>query len=291
MSANITDDLRSDSVAGIPTPNLTRLRSDCAQFLRDLLSSRYVIWELTKQDFRSRYLGSYLGILWAFIHPVVTVGIFWFVFEYGLKSRPVADAPFLLWLVAGIVPWFFFSEGWGRATGAVRDNPYLVKKVVFRVSVLPIVKLLSALAVHLLFLLIAWGLCIAYGLRPSLYALQLPYYLAATCLFLLGLAWMTSALVVFVRDLGQVVSMLLQFGFWLTPICWSLAVVPERFHTILKLNPFCYIVQGYRDALIDHVWFWEHPWQSVYFWAISLAVLITGATCFKRLRPQFADVL
>ncbi len=291
MLTHAEQEFSAASVTRDRPSKIGRLGTQVAQFVNDLVGSRYVIWELAKQDFKSRYMGSYLGILWAFIHPIVTIGIFWFVFENGLKSRPVTDSPFVLWLIAGIVPWFFFSESLGRATNAILEKRFLVKKVVFRVSILPLVKILSALVVHLMFLVVALGLLTAYGLTPSIYTWQLLYYLTATFVLLLGLAWMTSALVVFVRDLGQVVSMTLQFGFWLTPICWPVTMVPERFRTFVELNPLYYIVRGYRESLIDHVWFWQHPRQSLFFWCITGMIFIVGGLIFKRLRPQFADVM
>ena len=123
-------------------------------FLLDLYRNRGLILQLTIRDFKSRYLGSYLGLLWAFIQPVITILIFWFVFEVGFKSAPVGDSPFILWLMTGIIPWFFISESLASGTGSVVENSYLVKKIVFRVSMLPVVKLLSALVVHVFFVLV-----------------------------------------------------------------------------------------------------------------------------------------
>ena len=120
-------------------------------FLIDLYRNRGLVLQLTARDFQSRYLGSYLGLLWAFIQPVVTILILWFVFEVGFKSKPVGNVPFILWLMTGIIPWFFISDSLANGTGSVVENSYLVKKIVFRVSMLPVVKLLSALLVHLFF--------------------------------------------------------------------------------------------------------------------------------------------
>jgi len=120
-------------------------------FLTDLYKIRALIWQLTKRDFKSRYLGSYLGLLWAFIHPSVTIMVLWFVFQVGFKSRPVQNVPFILWLMSGIIPWFFFSEAFASASNSIVEYNYLVKKVVFRVSALPLVKILSATFIHLFF--------------------------------------------------------------------------------------------------------------------------------------------
>jgi lipopolysaccharide transport system permease protein/teichoic acid transport system permease protein len=261
------------------------------RFLKDLVANRSLVMELTRKDFRSRYLGSYLGLLWAFIHPTITVLILWFVFTVGLKAAAVNDLPFVLWLLAGIIPWFFFAEGLGSGAQSVVENRFLVKKVVFRVSFLPVVKLLSALLIHLFFLAATLLIFTIHRRPPGLHAVQLLYYLPGLVILLMGLSWMISAMVVFARDLGQVVAVLLQFGFWLTPIFWSVDLVPQVYRPLLKANPVFFVVQGYRDALSGGAWFWEHGMLNVYFWCVTGAVFILGGRLFKRLRPHFADVL
>jgi len=260
-------------------------------FLFDLYRSRTLIVQLTIRDFKIRYLGSYLGLLWAFIQPAVTILILWFVFQIGFKSAPVENFPFSLWLICGIIPWFFIADSLSTGTHSVVDNSYLVSKVVFRVSMLPIVKLLSALMIHLFFVLVIFVFFLAYGIYPALHALQVIYYGFAVTVLLLGLVWLTSALMVFLKDVGQVVAMCLQFSFWLTPIFWSLDFIPAKYQFYIKLNPFFYIIQGYRDSFIHQVWFWHHPFYSLYYWGVTISVLFAGALVFTRLRPHFADVM
>ena len=260
-------------------------------FLIDLYRNRALILQLTVRDFKTRYLGSYLGLLWAFIQPTVTILIFWFVFEVGFKSAPVGDFPFILWLMTGIIPWFFISDCFASGTGSVVENSYLVKKIVFRVSMLPVVKLLSALFVHIFFILVIFLVFSIYEIYPGIHSLQVIYYGFSAIVLLLGLTWLTSALVIFLKDVGQIVAMCLQFGFWLTPIFWSLQMIPEKYQIYLKLNPVYYIVQGYRDSFIHNIWFWEHPVYTVYYWLFTGFVFIFGAVVFSCLRPHFADVL
>lgn len=260
-------------------------------FFLDLYRNRALILQLTVRDFKSRFLGSYLGLLWAFINPVVTILIFWFVFQVGFKSAPVGDYPFILWLMTGIIPWFFIADTLMSGTGAVVENSYLVKKIVFRVSMLPVIKLLSALVVHLFFVLVIFAVFAAYNIYPGLHALQVIYYGFSAIILLLGLTWLTSALMVFLRDVGQVVAMFMQFGFWLTPIFWSMERVPEKYRIYLKLNPIYYITEGYRDSFVHHIWFWEHPVYTGYYWLFTGVVFVLGAVVFARLRPHFADVL
>ena len=259
--------------------------------IRDIFSNRKLLWQMTKRDFRQRYLGSYLGILWAFIQPMITVMIFWFVFQVGFKSMPVDNFPFILWLVCGMFSWFFISDSISSATTSIIESSFLVKKIVFRVELLPIVKIMSALVVHIFFVAVLFFMFTCYGYSVSIYNLQILYYFFAMICFSLGISWLTSALTVFVRDVGHLVSMLLQFGFWFTPIFWSLKIIPEEFHFLLKLNPAYYLIEGYRQSFIYYEWFWQHQHQTIYFWTFTAVTAFIGAWCFKKLRPHFADVL
>lgn len=213
------------------------------------------------------------------------------MFQVGFKSAPVENAPFILWLIAGIIPWFFISEVLAVGTNAILENSFLVKKIVFRVSLLPVVKILSALIVHIFFIGFMLGMFFYYGFSINLYWLQLLYYLFSLVILLLGVSWFTSSIVVFFRDLSQIIAMILQFGFWMTPIFWNLSMIPEKYQWLFKINPIYYITQGFRDSLIENIWFWEKPKETVIYWLITIIFFFGGSIVFRKLRPHFADVL
>jgi lipopolysaccharide transport system permease protein/teichoic acid transport system permease protein len=225
------------------------------------------------------------------VNPTITIFIFWFVFQVGFKTRPVAEVPFILWLMAGMVPWFFIADGLSSATTSITEKNYLVQKVVFRVSTLPIVKILSALVIHVFFLVVLFFMFLGYGFTPVVHSVQVIYYLFAMIVLLLGLSWITSSVIIFLRDTGNIVSMILQFGFWMTPVFWSLNILPEKYQGYIKLNPAYYIVEGYRDSFINRVWFWEHARLTLYYWSVTGTIFVLGAIVFRKLRPHFADVL
>ncbi len=254
-----------------------------------------MVLNLARNDFRVRYAGSNFGIFWAFVQPVITILVYWFVFSVGFRaSTGELGIPFVLYLVAGIVPWFFFQEALTGGSNALLEYHYLVKKVVFNISVLPVVKLISALFVHGFFVLFTVVLFAAYGRFPDLYDLQLFYYGFGVFFLTLGLCYATCAVVVFFRDLQQIISIALQVGVWLTPIMWvsetMLADQPVLLR-ILRLNPMYYIVSGYRDCFIVKRWFWEQPGWTCYFWCVAVAFFVFGRWIFGRLRIHFADVL
>lgn len=263
------------------------------QFFLTIIQNHRIILSLTKQDLKQRFAGNILGILWAFVGPLVTIAIMWFVFEVGFKVGPTeTGVPYILWLMAGMVPWLFFADSISQGMHSIIDKPYLVKKIVFRVSTLPVIKILSSFAVHLFFMGILIVMFTLIYRQPIFWTyLQIPYYTLCTAIFVMGFSWITSSVIVFLRDIGQIVGVMLQFGFWLTPVFWPYKMVPEKYQIFLKLNPAYYIVEGYRDSLIHHVWFWERPGLTLYFWILVFSVGLLGAIVFRQLRPHFADVL
>ena len=248
------------------------------------MAKRKLIWELSKADFRKRFVGSYFGVVWMFIQPIVTVLIYWLIFgPIGFKSAPpVPNASYVQWLVPGIAP-------------CLQEYNYLVKKVVFKVEILPVIKLISCLFVHVFFVAIMFIVFLVSGKRPQISWIQIIYYSFAASMYALALTYLTSAIQVFFKDMAQIVSICLQFGMWLTPIMYSEQLFLDKGLTmapmILKLNPFYYIAAGYRDSMLTGDWFFMRPTLTVYFWAVTLITMLVGLKVFKRLRPHFSDVL
>lgn len=265
----------------------------------ELWQSRQLIWKLAKNDFKNRYAGSYLGRVWAFTQPVVTVLLYWFVFGHvmGQDKKEIlnvgVEAPYVLWLTAGLVPWFYFSEAINNGTTSLLEYSYLVKKVVFKISIIPIVKLIAASFVHLFFVAFMLIVYFVYGYAPGICLLQLLYYTFSMFMFVLALSYTTCSLVVFFRDLVQIINILLQVGMWATPILWNISLLDgsPALQGIMKLNPIFYIVNGYRDTMFAGKWFWEDMGATLYFWIVTVVLFGIGALIFRRLKVHFADVL
>ena len=269
-----------------------RYLKELYRFLKHITESRKLLFTLAYTDFKEQYSGSYLGIFWAILRPALFIVVIWFIFGMGFKAKPTTDGtPFILWLLCGFTPWFFFAEAVNKSMNAVVSNAYLVRKVAFRVSILPLVKILSALYMHVIFTAIVLSVFIFYGYTPTLYWLQIPYFMVCTIFLVLGLGWLTSALKVFIKDVGEIVGVIIQFGFWLTPIFWSIDIIPEKYQSLIKLNPMFYIIDGYRNSLINNTWFWQNAKETLYFLIMTGTILAVGAITFKRLRPHFGDVL
>lgn len=263
---------------------------------KELLQSRRLIWKLAKNDFKKRYAGSYLGMIWAFVQPVVTVVMYWIVFDkvFQTRSQLVAsgiEVPYVLYLTAGLVPWFYFTEALTNGTMALIEYNYLVKKVVFKISILPIIKVIAATFVHLFFVVVLLLISMAYGYRPSVYTLQIFYYSFCEFLLVLAISYTTCAVVVFFKDLQQIINIALQIGMWATPILWDISMLSDKMKPFFKLNPMVYIVNGYRSAVYEQEWFFEHFYSSTYFWIFTITLFCIGSLIFKRLKVHFADVM
>lgn len=260
----------------------------------ELFQSRHLIWKLAKNDFKKRYAGSYMGALWAMLQPVVTIAMYYIVFDKIMGNsinRGTGEIPFVLFLTAGLVPWFYFSEALNSGTNALLEYNYLVKKVVFKISVLPIIKIIAATFIHVFFVCVMLVVAVIYGYYPTIYTLQIFYYSICLFLFVLALSYTTCSIVVFFKDLSQIINIGLQIGIWVTPIMWNLNILDNKWIVILKLNPLVYIVNGYRSAVYGREWFFRDFFSTMYFWIITTVIFGIGALIFKRLKVHFADVL
>lgn len=263
--------------------------------IKEILDSRRMIWKLSKNDFKTKYAGSYFGILWAFVQPIVTVLIYILIFQFGFKAAPTVEGyPYALTLTAGIIPWFFFSEALLNSTNCFMEYSYLVKKVVFKISILPVVKVISSLFVHLFFVALVFLIFVLFGKVPPVQFIQVIYYMFCIICFTLALSFMSSAIVPFFRDFGQIINIVLQVWMWACPIMWDMDQMlgnHPALMKLIKLNPFVYVVQGYRDCYINGVWFWQHWEYTLYFWAVTLLIGCFSFHIFKQLRVHFSDVL
>jgi len=251
-----------------------------------------MIMRLAANDFKSRYASSLLGVLWAFVQPVVTILVFWFVFQMGFKNPPIENMPYILWFIAAYVPWIYFNDMISFGVNSLADYSYLVKKVKFKVEYLPLIRIISSLFVHIFFIFFIFFMFFCYSYPVSVFSVQAVYYSFSLTVFSGGLVLLLSAFSVFFRDIAQIVMIILQVGFWATPIFWNVADIEEIWVLkIIKLNPLYYIIEGYRESFVYNIPFWKHPVQTVYFWAITIIVCLMGGFTFNRLRSHFADEL
>jgi ABC-type polysaccharide/polyol phosphate export permease len=250
-----------------------------------------ILSNLTSADFKRRYFGTYFGAFWAFAAPVATISVLLFVFNVGFKSGPVSGVHFDLWLVTGLVVWFYFSDSVSSACNSIVEYSFLIKKIQFTHELLPLVKVGSALYVHFAGLGILLCLCFYRGVYPSIYWLQIPYYLFALICLVTGLGLIGAVIQVFFKDFQGMVTILMQIGLWATPILWEAQILPAKYLPMVQYNPVHYIVQGYRDSLLFNQWFFTKPIPTLQFWLITAILLAIGIYLFSKTKRDFVDVL
>ena len=270
--------------------NPVKVIKETFHFIEHLYQNKYLIYELTRRDFKLKYAANIMGLAWAILDPLAMMLIFWLVFGVGLRGGSNMEVPFVTYLITGLSAYMFFQGTLGQATVSIKTYSFLLKKVEFRTSIIPLVKILSELTLHVIVLGVALIILMANGIYPSLYWFQIIYYILCVCILLLGLSWFTSSINLFFPDINNITQIILRFFFYLTPIFWQTTMFSEKVLFILKLNPMFYIVQGYRDSLLFGRPFW-HNWQyGLYFWGVTFISLVIGIIVFSRLKPHFADV-
>lgn len=261
------------------------------QLFGEIYHDRRLLADLSRKDVKQRFSGTYLGLFWGILQPFMTMLVYWAVFQFGFRSGDVGDVPFVLWFICGIVPWLYISEAFSCAGNSFLEYSYLIKKVKFNVTILPLVKIASSLYIHIFFCAVVILICACFGYLPRLELVQILYYMFAAAMLVYAMSLITSSIMVFFRDLNQIISIVLLMGMWGTPIAWSMEMFSVRVQLFLKLNPFYYLVEGYRDAVLGRSWFWERPLLGMYFWIFTAVILWIGIHIYTRLKPHFADVV
>lgn len=260
-------------------------------FAVELTVRRGLIVGLATRNFRSAYSGSVLGFTWVLVEPLVYVFLLWFFFTKALKVQPPEGYPYVAWLMTAMVPWNFIAFTLMSSAGTFKSHAFLLKRPEFNMSILPVVNILTGLYIHAIFIMILVAMLLLSGIRFSWYWFQAPYYLFAATVFLLGVAWAVASASLFAKDVGNIIAVALQIGFWISPIFWSPSTFPQGYRIILELNPATYLLEGYRKSFLYAEPFWSDVSGFAYFWCVTLVMLLIGVFTYKKLRPHFGDVL
>ena len=202
--------------------------------------------------------------------------------EYGQTN-------FAMWLVAGLLPWMFFAEIVTRSPGAVLEQSSLITKTVFPSEILPLVHLIAAIINHLIGMVIFLGFLFIFGQAVSMKIFLILPFMLSTCIFALGIAWLISALNVFLRDIGQIIGVFVNIWFFLTPIIYPRHLIPDSFQGLYGLNPMLHAVEAYRVGLLGKTDIYLE--EVSYVLLLGLATFVVGGLIFRKLKPAFADVL
>lgn len=252
---------------------------------------------LALRDLKNRYASSYAGIAWHILVPLVFVVINVIVFSILVKGRMGAhygDVPFALFYLVPFTLWSFFADVVNRSTGIIAEHRFLVHRIAFPLWILPLVPVGAALLNQAIMIAVTGVLLAYYDIVPSMSAWLYPV-LWLICLFLsLGVAYIVSALAVFIPDIAQIVPIVVNIVFWLTPILYPATLVSEHGapwvqHIILDFNPFCHIAESARQSIFSTGY--PEPLFMFLLFAGSLTLCCFGIWIYRKMQPAFADVL
>lgn len=254
---------------------------------------RQQIFKLARADIVKTYSGAALGWAWAIVKPTITILVYWFAISIGLRAgRDVNGIPYILWLIAGIIPWFYMNDMIIQGASAIRKYKYLVTKMKFPVATIPTFVSLSKLTVHLCLLFIVIVIYVCAGVYPDIYMLQLPFYML--CMFAFFTAWalFSSMLSAMSKDFLNLVKSFTTAFFWLSGILWDVNKLGEgTLRTILRFNPITYVASGYRNIFVYKVWFFQEPLDLLCFCIVLAVMIILAFWSYKKLIKEIPDVL
>lgn len=266
--------------------------------IKEQIEYRDLIFRMAFFDIRSQYQNHYLGALWQIITPAIQIAIYWFVFGIGIRGgapiqTTLGEVPFVLWMLMGLIPWFFISPSILQGSNSVHQKVSLVSKMNFPISILPTTKLVGSSFSFIIMMFVLIIALLIYGIPPTLYWIQLIYYLICLYLFLFAFVILSSTISTLVRDYQSLLQSTMRMLLYLSPILWDPEGdrVPEWMTNILKLNPFYYILDGFRSSFLARGWFFEDLIYTIYFWSFTFTLLYFGSKIHLKFRKDFIDYL
>ena len=254
-----------------------------------LFRHRRLIWNLTLLDFRLRYAGSRLGLVWLLLAPLLMLGAYLLLFGGILRVRPDQSSTgveYGLLIACGLLPWIGFSEGVTRGTASVLAQRNLIKSQVYPMELFPVSAVCAGLIGQLCGTLLLLVLLALRGmLGPNLAIL--PFLLILQALFTVGLVWFLSCVNIIYRDTSQVVVLLMVLLMFVSPIAYTQEMAPAGLKLVVELNPISYLIEGYRNALLYNQF--PNVRGLVIFGGLALLVLLAGYRYFMHLRRVLPD--
>ena len=256
------------------------------KIFKELYNYRELLKTNIKKEIRGKYKGSWLGILWTFLNPLLMLTVYAIVFPYILR---VKVENYTIFMIVALIPWNFFTTAIQMGTGSVVANGNILKKVYFPREIIPISITTSQLVNFLITCIIMAVFIIFSGVGFSIHLLYFPLLVFVQYILTLGITFILSALTVFVRDVAHFVSVILMLGFYATPIVYLGSMLPDKFQIFLKLNPMAQLVEAYRAILYYHK---VPDMQMLTLWTLgSFIILVFGYMIFKKLEKSFVEEL
>ncbi|MFC5775831.1 ABC transporter permease [Ectobacillus antri] len=261
--------------------------------IQEQIQNVYLIWRISLYESKRMYAANILGNAWLFLAPFLQIAVYWIVFGMGIRQgAPINGVPFFVWMICGLIPWFFINSAIGKGTNSIHSRLNVVSKMNFPLSVIPTYVVLSQLYAHLILLGALFVVVIANLGLPTWHWIGIIYGLLATITFLVALSFITSTLATIVRDVSMLVQSSLRMLFFLTPVLWEpKESLSPLFLLLIQANPVYYLIEVYRGALIYRDLSIITSSYTLYFWGIVSILIAVGTSLHVKFRKQFIDYL
>lgn len=261
--------------------------------LKENVTNLYRIYSIAKYELISDMRDSRLGLFWNFANPAIQIVTYWFVFGLVMERKDVGKIPFIEWMLAGMVVWFFINPCITQGCNAIFSKINVITKMKFPVSILPATVVLKELFNHICILFLIFIFFIFRGINPSWHWLGLVYYMFCAIVFGISLSMVTSVLNMLARDTRKLILAIMRLLLYLTPILWPISKLKHFpwVQLIVKVNPIYYIVSGYRDCFFYHKGFLHYHNQMLCFWIITLFLFTIGSYMMYKFKHKFIDLI
>jgi len=271
--------------------------------LKEILSHLNLIWTVARYNNKAAFQGHYFGLAWEIINPLIQILLYFFVFGAIRNNNTVSvglgndyiEVQFLPWMLVGMSAWLFMNRATISGSQSVQKKIGLVSKMKFPISTLPAMDLAAKLTAYFVTISIVIVIIIfSFGFTPTIFWLQYIYYVLAMLIFVYFFALLNSTLTIMFRDYHQVLKPLMQLCFWFSGVIWrihEMARIPNWFIRLMDLNPFSYILTGFRYTFFSQAFFWEHWETTVFFWLLVLLLATISSHLHLKLRSKFIDLV
>lgn len=254
---------------------------------------RKQLWQLSKSELKKKYKGSLLGWLWIVIKPAITIFVYWFAFSIGLRKGGDVDGyPYFLWLLSGMIPWFYMRDAFIGGVSSLRRYTYLITKIKFPISTIPTFVNMALLIINILLIGIMIIIFMAFGYYPDIYYIQIPIYFMMMAVFFSLWGLFSGILGAVSRDFSNLIKSLSMALFWLSGIMYNVDKISvEWIKDIMLFNPITIVVNGFRNSLIYKNWIWENPIEIRNFFIVTAIMMLLSVWVYRKLRKDVPDVL
>lgn len=262
--------------------------------IKEQIDNFGIISRVSKYEEKATYQSHYLGLMWQFLNPLIQIGIYYLIFGVGLNgARDVDGVPFIVWMLIGIIVWFFINTSLLGGSNSIYNKVAMVSKMKFPVSILPSINITSNLVSYGWMMGILLVVMLGFGIYPTVYWIQYIYYFICMIAFLFAMGVMNSTITILVRDYHIMLQSILRLLFYVSGPIWDIQSrnFPDWLIDTLQLNPIYYLINGFRETFLSQGWFFQAPTLALVFWGIIVIILLVGSHLHMKFRARFVDFI